>query len=96
MTLFVVPVGSLSRSLMLPLLEEPPSLETEDLEFLHVVVPALVEAVIADVEESFLDEDRFESEEGLRVTVQEFLRRPTMRKGNPHPTALTESDREVL
>ncbi len=79
-----------------PLLEDPPSLETEDLEFLQVVVPALVEAVMAEVEESFLEDDRLESDEGFRVTVHEFLLRPTMRNGSPHPTALTESEREVL
>lgn len=81
---------------MIPLLEDPPSLDTDDLEFLQVVVPALVEAVIAEVDESFLEEDKLESDDGLRVTVQEFLLRPTMRKGSPHPTALTESDLEVL
>ncbi len=79
-----------------PLLEDPPSLETEDLEFLQVVVPALVEAVMAEVDESFLDDDKLESDEGFRVTVHEFLLLPTMRNGNPHPTALTESEREVL
>ncbi len=87
--------GSLSRTL--PLVDEPPSLDTEDLEFRQVVVPALVEAVMADVDvESFLDEDKLESEDGLRVTVQEFLLRPTMRRGSPQPTALTESERDEL
>ena len=77
-------------------MEDPPSLDTEDLELRQVVVPALVDAVMADVDESFLDDERLESEDGFRVTVQEFLLLPTIRKGSPHPTALTESEREVL
>lgn len=78
------------------MLEEPPSDETEDLEFLHVLLPALVDAVMADVDESLRDEDRFESDEGFLVTVHEFLRRPAMRSGRPHPIALTESERDEL
>ena len=84
------------NDLLLPLLEEPPSLETEDLEFRQLEVPALVEAVIAEVEESFLDEDKFESEEGFRVTVHEFLLRPVIRRGNPQPIAFTEPERDEL
>lgn len=81
----------------LPLQEEPPSLETEDLECRQVVVvPTLVDAVMAEVDESFLDEDRFESDDGLRVTVQELRRRPTIRNGSPQPTAFIESDRDEL
>jgi len=93
----VVPFGTgcFSRTL-LPFTEEPPSLETDDLECRQVVVPALVDAVMAEVDESFLDEERLESEEGFLVTVHEFLLRPAIRKGNPHPIALTESERDEL
>lgn len=77
------------------MLDDPQSLDTEDLECLQLV-PTLVDAVMADVDESFLDDDKLESELGLRVTVHEFRRRPTMRIGNPHPTTLTESERDEL
>lgn len=80
---------------MLLLLEDPQSLDTEDRECLQLV-PALVDAVMADVDESFLDDERLESELGFRVTVHEFRRRPTIRMGNPHPTTLTESERDEL
>ena len=91
------PLFLLSLSRILPFVDEPPSLDTDDLEFRQVVVPALVEAVIAEVDvESFLDDDRLESEDGLRVTVQEFLLLPTIRKGSPQPIAFTESDRDEL
>lgn len=77
------------------MLDDPQSLDTEDLECLQLV-PALVDAVMADVDESFLDDDRLESELGFRVTVQELRRRPTIRIGNPHPTTFTESERDEL
>ena len=79
-----------------PLIEDPPSLDTEDLDVLQAVVPTLVEAVMAEAEESLREDDKLESDDGLRVTVHEFRRRPTMRIGNPQPMALTESERDEL
>ena len=56
----------------------------------------LVEPVMAEVDESLRDDDRLESEDGLRVTVHEFRRRPVMRIGRPQPMAFTESERDEL
>ena len=77
------------------MLDDPQSLDTEERECLQLV-PALVDAVMADVDESFLEEETFESELGLRVTVHELRRRPTIRMGSPQPTTLTESERDEL
>lgn len=59
-------------------------------------MPTLVDAVIADADESLRDDDKFESDDGLRVAVHEFLLRPAILSGRPQPIALTESEREEL